>query len=384
MENRSLIFIPMSVLLVIALFTGFISSSLKDDQWLMQFQGFDDAIKHWQNKNGKDYQRYKANDFTSIAENLLLYQKNNGGWIENQDPLRILPEEEKKKFQEQKTDLTVSFDNRNLYSQVEYLYGVYEYTSEKKYRHAALKGLDLILSLQHSCGGWPHTVPASKTYHSHVTMADEVSSGVLSLLHRIEKKNHPFQDIPELYRTRSIAARKSGTDCLLKLQVKQADKLCIWAGQYDSTTLAPVIGRSYELASMASWESVAVVRYLMGIEDPSPEIVRSIESAVQWLKEHKISGYKIIEVPLTKEQMFDYHKAKFDRKLVSDENAPDIWARFYDLSTNEVILANRDGKRVKTYAEIDIERRTGYQWYGDWPTELINVDYPEWKKRVKR
>ena len=96
MRNKILFFFSVSVLLAIS--TGYILFPSKDDNWLLQFNGFEDAIKHYQNKNGKDYQRYQVSDFTLIADNLLLYQKNNGGWIENQDPLRILSEEDKKEF----------------------------------------------------------------------------------------------------------------------------------------------------------------------------------------------------------------------------------------------------------------------------------------------
>jgi hypothetical protein len=30
-------------------------------------------------------------------------------------------------------------------------------------------------------------------------------------------------------------------------------------------------------------------------------------------------------------------------------------------------------------AEIDVERRTGYAWYGDWPHRLLTADYPAWQ-----
>lgn len=51
---------------------------------------FSDGIKHWQDRHGKDYARYQPQQVTEIAENLLLYQRDNGGWIENRDPARVL------------------------------------------------------------------------------------------------------------------------------------------------------------------------------------------------------------------------------------------------------------------------------------------------------
>jgi hypothetical protein len=32
-------------------------------------------------------------------------------------------------------------------------------------------------------------------------------------------------------------------------------------------------------------------------------------------------------------------------------------------------------------AEIDNERRTGYAWYGAWPKQLLEKDYPAWKTK---
>jgi PelA/Pel-15E family pectate lyase len=358
--------------LLVLMVCGF-TITAQDTQWLLTFSGFGDAVKHWQNKHGKDYQRYKMDDFKAIADNLLLYQKDNGGWVENQDPLRVLSAKEQAEISHEKQNPTVSLDNRNLYSQVAYLYGVYAYTGQLQYQGAALKGLELILKLQHPSGGWPHTVPATKSYHNHLTLADEVTPGVLTMLQDIVWKQHPFTDIPEAYRLRAELAQKKGTDCLLKLQVRQGGLMAIWAGQYDSTSLAPAQGRSFELPSLATWESVAVVQYFQRIEKPSPEIRQAIASALQWFKEHEMKGYKIVEEPLKQTQQFEYHKADFERKLIKDHKAVGLWARFYDLKTNAVVMANRDGKRVQIYEELDLERRTGYQWYGDWPVVLFEA-----------
>jgi len=34
----------------------------------------------------------------------------------------------------------------------------------------------------------------------------------------------------------------------------------------------------------------------------------------------------------------------------------------------------------RTIAEIEVERRTGYAWYGTWPQKLIDKKYPAWLK----
>ena len=43
---------------------------------------------------------------------------------------------------------------------------------------------------------------------------------------------------------------------------------------------------------------------------------------------------------------------------------------------------NRDGVPKPAIAEIGYERRNGYAWYGTWPQKLLEVEYPDWKKRI--
>ncbi|HEY1035223.1 MAG TPA: pectate lyase, partial [Pseudoxanthomonas sp.] len=60
--------------------------------------GFEDAIHHWRNVHGDAYPRYAPDQVASIADNILRYQRIDGGWIENQDPARILDDAEKARF----------------------------------------------------------------------------------------------------------------------------------------------------------------------------------------------------------------------------------------------------------------------------------------------
>lgn len=347
--------------------------------------GFYDAVHHWQNRHGKDYARYTPEEVTAIADNILLLQHDNGGWIENCDPARILSAEDRAAALTEKASPDFSFDNRNIYTQVAYLMAAYERTGRADYREAALKGLDLILSQQMTaCGGWPHTVPPKTSYHPKLTIADEVTSGNLHLLRRIHERQAPFAAIDDARQVRVTSALTAGDACLLRLQVRQNGQLTGWAGQYDQTTLEPSGGRSFELPAIVSQETVEVVRYLMTISDPSPEVAASIEGAIAWLKRSQITGQRLETVTLPAPVKYDYHTATTDRRLVADPSAPPLWARFYDLNDNSVVLANRDGIRVKTYADIHPERRSGYSWYGDWPAELLAKDYPAWKARAHR
>ena len=345
--------------------------------------GFDDAVHHWQNRYGTRYPRYETSQVREIADNILLMQRNHGGWVQNQDPLKILSDFDREEYLFEKDDAYGSFDNRNVYTQIEYLMGAFERLGDEKYRAGAMKGLDYLLAHQiERCGGWPHSVPTRQSYHPHLTIADEVTSGPLTLLRRIAEKQWPFGQVSRAKRFRSDVALKFGDACILRLQVRQEDGLAAWAGQYDRNTLEPVMGRSFELPSMAVDESVSILRYLMSIPDPSEEVIASVEGGVAWLDRVKIEGMKLIRVELDEPVEFRFHTARFDRQLVPDPEGGAIWARFYDVTDNSVVLANRDSIRVDRYEDITMERRTGYNWYGTWPARLLEVDYPAWRARV--
>ena len=343
---------------------------------------FSDGIKHWQDRHGKDYARDQPHQVSEIADNLLLYQRDNGAWIENRDPARILDATEKSALATEKAEARGSFDNRNIYSQIEYLAAAFGQSRKPAYRDAAARGLDYALAQQIAgCGGWPHTVPGTTSYHGYITIADEVTSGVLRLLRKVAAGDAPFGYVDTATRARARAALERGDDCVSRLQVMQDGKLTGWAGQYDPATLRPAQGRAFELPSIVSQETVEMLRYLMSIREPGAAQVKAIESAVDWLRRSQMRGVRLEKVTLEKPVQYQYHVATFDYRLVADTDAPPLWARFYDLEDNSIVLANRDSVRVKDFSEVHPERRSGYSWFGTWPAALLNEEYPAWRAR---
>jgi len=66
------------------------------------------------------------------------------------------------------------------------------------------------------------------------------------------------------------------------------------AGQRnDEVTLKPAMGRAFELASISGDESVNVLRFLMSVPQPGPEVVDAIQSGVAWFEAAKISGHAL-------------------------------------------------------------------------------------------
>ncbi len=349
----------------------------------LSLSGFSDAIHHWQNRHGSEYPRYTPEQVREIADNLLLLQRDHGGWAQNQDPLRIIAETERAGIVVDAGNPNGSFDNRNVYTQIAYLMGASERLGDERYRAAALKGLDYLLSNQfETCGGWPHSLPISGDYRGMLTVADEVFSGPLGLLQDIAAEREPFGSVDVATRDRAAKALEAGIDCLLRLQVRQGDRLTAWAGQYDPETLKPVQGRAFELPSIAAQESVYILYFLMSVEDPSPGIVAAVDGGVSWLKDVAIQGKRLEQYSLAEPVTFQFHTADYDRRLVDDPGAPLLWARFYDLEDNSIVLANRDSIRVDRYEDVSQERRTGYHWFGTWGETLVETDAAAWRCRV--
>jgi PelA/Pel-15E family pectate lyase len=69
-----------------------------------------------------------------------------------------------------------------------------------------------------------------------------------------------------------------------------------------------------------------------------------------------------------------------DKKIVRDDSAPPLWARFYEIETDRPIFAGRDGVKKYDLAEIEAERRNGYAWYGNWGTAVAER-YAAWKRK---
>lgn len=115
----------------------------------------------------------------------------------------------------------------------------------------------------------------------------------------------------------------------------------------------------------------------MEIDKPSAEIKNAINSAISFLEEVKITGYKTERIKDATQKLGE------DVIVIADATAPPMWARFYDLETRKPFFSGRDGVKKNTLAEIENERRIHYAWYGTWANELLSTKYPAWQKKIK-
>ena len=351
--------------------------------------GFYDSSHHWYDIQDedriitpeKDQQRYKPGDIGMIADNILLYQKSNGGWPKNYDMLAVLTPEQREAVLRAKEDLNTGFDNGATYSQVEYLAKAFAVTSDKRYQEACLRGVRYILSAQYPNGGWPQFFPDTSGYRKYITFNDGAMIGVMKTLHTIVEKEPEYAFIEEELRTKVGEAHKRGVDCILRCQIRETGILTAWCQQHDNIDFRPREARVYELPSISGQEGAEVALFLMSLRNPTPEIVAAVEAAVQWFRKSQIIGIRIEEIKAPEEQ-FIYHKSSNDKVVVDDPNAQPIWARFYELGTGKPLFSDRKGKRLYSMAEVERERRTGYAWYTYAPEEVLKR-YPAWRKNIQ-
>lgn len=313
-----------------------------------------------------------------IAENMLLYQRKNGGWPKhfqgnkNVDYKRVLNDAELKELQSgYESGIDATIDNQATTKEIRYLVKAYKTYQNKNYLAAAERGIDYLLKAQYSNGGWPQYYPDFSLYRSQITYNDNAMINVLMVLQDVANGKNDFEVVSKTYIPLCTTAIQKGVECILNTQYKQKGKLTAWCAQYNAKTLVPEMARKFELASLSGAESVGIVRFLMSQPNPSRQVVEAVKAAVEWFEKVKIKGYNFVDIKAPNEA------SGKDRVLVKDDQSV-IWARFYDLETNEPFFTGRDSQPKKSITEVENERRIGYSWYGPWAQKLIEKEYPEW------
>jgi PelA/Pel-15E family pectate lyase len=321
---------------------------------------------------------YAGDGAVRIADNVLLYQRDSGGWPKNLEMAAVLSDPEKAALAAQKPKTDSTIDNGATYTQMAYLARVYQAAKHERFKAAFLKGLDYLLSAQYENGGWPQFYPKPSGYSTHITFNDDAMIGVMKLLRDIARNAPAYAFVDDDRRARAEKAVARGLDCILKCQIVTNGRRTAWCAQHDEKTLAPASARSYEKASLSGAESVGIVRFLMDIDRPSPEVIQAVQSAVAWFNEAKLTGIRQVAKPDPS------LPGGTDKVVVADPSAEPLWARFYEIGTNRPIFCGRDGVIKYTLAEIEHERRTGYAWYVGDPGGLLAKEYPAWQAKWAR
>jgi PelA/Pel-15E family pectate lyase len=312
----------------------------------------------------QDDAAFASTHMRAVADNVVLHQSAEGGWPKNTN-LSFPP------AGPASPNVANTIDNDGTTLPMEFLGRVIS-AGGAQYKPSFERGLDYLFAAQYPNGGWPQFYPLRGGYYDHVTFNDDAMIRVMTLLRDIAEGEAPYSFVDTERRRRAAEAVDRGIALILRVQVRRGTVLAAWCAQYDAA-LQPAWARAYEPPSLSGAESVGIVRFLMSIDNPSSEVVAAVDGAVAWLRASAIEDVRI--------ESFTDAEGQRDRRLVADTSAPLIWARFYELETNRPLFLGRDSAFHYAFAEIERERRAGYNYYGDWARSVLE-GYPAWRARV--
>lgn len=376
------------LVMLVAFSSSFLIAQSDKSDISISTKPFGDGVRHWygiKDKNNlvnpvPNQPRYDESYYTKIADNMLLFQRDNGGWPKNYDMRAILTPEQVKKVVSTKDVLNTTFDNATTYTHIYYLAQVYNASKIEKYKEASLKGIQFILNAQYPNGGWPQYYPLEKNYSRHITFNDDAYMGIMDLLKKIVEDDPVFSFIDENdFKTKIVSAYNKGLDCILKMQIVNQGKLTAWCQQHNEVDLSPAWARAFEPPSICNGESAEIVLFLMDIENPDKKIIKSIQSAVKWFEDSKIYNTRIETFKVNPKES-KFKTINYDRRVVMDSMAPPIWARYYELGTSKPLFCDRNSEYLYSLAEVSLERRSGYGWYTYAPQKVLEK-YPKWQKK---
>jgi PelA/Pel-15E family pectate lyase len=318
-------------------------------------------------------QWYGSAEARAVADSVIQYQSPQGGWPKSTD--LAMPPRTPDDIPPPGRGRANSLDNEATTLPMAFLARVAHATGEAKYRKSFFRGVDYLLAAQYPNGGWPQFWPLRKGYYSRITYNDGAMIRAMTILRDVADGQplYKFVDAPRRGRAADAIAR--GIDCILKTQIKQDGKLTAWCAQHDEKTLKPAWARSYEPPSLSGAESVSIVRFLMSIEEPTPEIITAIEGAVAWFRSVAMKGVRI--------ESIRRDDGRTERRLILDPDASPLWARFYELGTDRPLYLDRDSVFRYDFNEISYERRSGYRYHGTWAASLLATEYPAWCQKHK-
>ena len=366
----------------------FISSNAQNRVTLIDTSDFNDAAHHWYDIKDKSntinprsgHPKFRATEIENIADNILLYQKANGGWPKNYDMQAVLTAEQKDSLIKAKNEAHTTFDNGSTYAQVAYLAKAYTLLKKDTYKKSVEKGLNFFMDAQYGNGGWPQFYPIeTNNYSRYITFNDDAYIGILQVLKDIVDEKPEYAFIESKQKQKLNRSYNKGLDCILKTQINDAGKPTAWCQQYNEITLEPAWARKFEPPSICNRESVEVVLLLMSIINPSDGVKKAVQNAVDWFEASKISDTRVLTVDAP-EMVTPFTVSKHDKIVINSPGAPPIWTRYYELKTHRPLFCNRDSKVVYSLAEVDRERRDGYGWYTYEPQKVLKA-YADWKKK---
>lgn len=335
---------------------------LRDENMLVQHR--------WKVALHRPQRWYGSMEARRMAEHVMESQGPHGGWAKRMTPdgSEVLGELSKARDFE-------SLDNQSTLSQIRFLTLILAHRPRPDILAAWRRGVDYLLTSQYACGAWPQTHPHhANPYSPYATLNDRVSTDTGRLL--AELRDGPGGTRLTESQTRQIGeALDRLQDFLVRSQIPVSGRLAGWAQQYDPHSLQPQSARTFEPAALASRETADVLTYLMDLHHPSPAVKQAVNSGAKWLQAVTLRGIRLVDRP---DPTLPHGR---DREVVADPDAPPIWARFYRIEDRQPIFVGRDGVQHASLADVEPERRAGYDFYTQDPATVLNDLYPAWLRQ---
>lgn len=255
------------------------------------------------------------------------------------------------------------FDNNATVMEIQFLSNQYKVstnaTNKAKFKASVNKAVDFILTSQHASGSWPQVYPlrTGTTYSNMATYNDNSMVRVMTLVQDMVNKKAPFDsDIVDATKLPKLqTALTKSVDFALKAQIVNNGTPTVWCQQHDPVTFKPVGARAYELPSKSGSESAGILAFLMNWPSQTAAVQKSVQAGLAWYKATRVANLK-------------YSSGNF----VASTGAS-LWYRFYNVENNTHFFSNRDGLKVYNIEQVEAERRTGYQWAGDYGSKLLTA-----------
>ena len=309
---------------------------------------------------------FRTDTARRLAEAMLTYQTPvSGGWSKHVDFSKGPRRPGMNYFSEtERWSYIATLDNNSTTSEIEFLGRALEAFGEPRYRGAALRGVEFLLTAQYPNGCWPQVYPLQGSYHDAATFNDDAAVNAIKVLRRVAQGELAYA--PPETRSRADSAVRRGIECILAAQVVENGVRTGWGQQHDPLTLLPVAARSYELAGISGRESANVTEFLMTIPNPDARVRQAVHAAADWFRKTAIMD----------------HEYDFRAGLTRKPGAGPIWARLIELGTGRPIFANRDGVKLYDWNQLT-DRRTGYAWYSTEPGSALKK-YEKWAAKHPR
>ena len=317
---------------------------------------------------------YAGDEAKHLADAILSFQTPSGGWSKHvgfsKGPRKPGMQWTSQNAPGQPAHYVATFDNSSTTAEMIFLANVWQATKREDCKAGFIKGLNFIFAAQYPNGGWPQVYPLEGDYHDNITFNDNAMTLVLELLQGIAGNEPRYAFLNEAQRKQAADTFAAGIRCVLKTQVVQDGKKTVWCAQHDALTLQPSGARKMEPATLSGLESAHMLKFLMTIPDPTPEVMACIEGGLSWLERAKITGL---------------NKTNVNGKtvLASDPASTQVyWARFYNLTNSKPVFPGRDGILYDTFEAMAEHNKLGYDFYTTQPGSILKNSQNKWKKML--